>query len=270
MQYIAGVMRIGYAQMEPRFGEPQANLAKARELISAHRADLWVLPELFNTGYLFASQEEAHELAEPLPGGPTTQQLVKLAKASQTHIVAGMAERAGTQVYNSALLIAPEGLVGTYRKVHLFAEEKRWFVPGDTVFPVFDLGWGRVGILICFDHFFPEAARTLALRGADIVAHPANLVMPGIAQRTMTVRAMENRVFTVTANRVGQEHRGGRSLRFTGCSQIVSPEGVLLASSPEGGADVQVVDVAPVSARDKRLNPWNDLLADRRPELYAL
>ncbi|MFO8034825.1 MAG: nitrilase-related carbon-nitrogen hydrolase [Candidatus Bipolaricaulota bacterium] len=263
-------MRVGYVQMEPAFGEPSSNLERARKLLMRERAELWVLPELFNTGYVFASHDEVQELAEPVPDGPTTQGLVEAAQELKAHIVAGLAERAGSQAYNSAVAVGPRGLVTVYRKVHLFAEEKRWFAPGDTPFPVLDLRGAKVGVMVCFDHFFPEAARTLALQGAEIIAHPANLVMPGIAQRTMTVRALENRLFTVTANRVGAEERGGRALRFTGLSQIVSPVGTLLASSPEEDEDVKALDVDPTLAQDKRLNPWNDLLADRRPGFYSV
>jgi len=262
-------MRVGYVQMEPTFGEPRGNLERARRLMASAEAELWVLPELFNTGYVFTSTAEVDQLAEHVPDGPTTKGLMQIAQSLSTHIVAGLAARCGDHVYNAAVVISPHGVESVYNKVHLFAEEKRWFTPGDTNFPVCELNGARVGVMICFDHFFPEAARTLALRGAEIIAHPSNLVMPGVAQRTMTVRALENRVFTVTANRVGTERRNGRALRFTGLSQIISPDGRYLARSPEEGEDVQVVDIEPQLAREKQINPWNDLLADRRSEFYV-
>ncbi len=262
-------MRVGYVQMEPVFGNPRTNLVRARELLGRERADLWVLPELFNTGYVFASHHEVRELAEPVPDGPTTRSLVEVAQELRSCIVAGVAEWSDSRAYNAAVVVTPGGALPVYRKVHLFAEEKRWFAPGNTPFPVFEFGGAKVGVMICFDHFFPEAARTLGLRGAQIIAHPANLVLPGVAQRTMTTRALENRLFTATANRVGTEERGGTALRFTGLSQIVSPVGTLLASSPEEGEDVQVVDVDLSLATDKHINPWNDLYADRRPEFYV-
>ncbi len=262
-------MRVGYVQTEPVFGEPEANLARACALMRSDRADLWVLPELFASGYLFRSEGEVRELAEPVPEGATTSGLVEAAEELGAHIVAGLPELAEGKVYNAAVLVGPRGLLALYRKVHLFFEEKRWFAPGDTPFPVVEVGDARVGVMICFDHFFPESARTLALSGAEILAHPSNLVMPGIAQRTMVVRAMENRVYAVTANRVGTEARGGGTIRFTGLSQIVAPSGEHLARSPETDEDVQVVELDPELARDKSINPWNDLLADRRPEFYA-
>lgn len=122
-------------------------------------------------------------------------------------------------------MVGPGGITAVYRKVHLFYKERLWFSPGEEPFPVVDIGWTKVGLMICFDHLFPEAARTLSLAGAEVIAHPANLVLPEYGQLTMRVRALENGVFTVTANRIGTEDRAGEPLRFTGESQIVSPKG---------------------------------------------
>lgn len=230
--------------------------------------NLWVLPELFATGYQFASQAELDALSEPVPEGPTTQALIAFARKQNCFIVAGLAEYHGGYVYNSAVLVGPDGLLTCYRKVHLFSMEKQWFAPGDTPFLVEDIGPAKVGMMICFDHLFPESARTLALKGAEIIAHPSNLVMPVYAQVTMRSRALENGVFTVTANRVGIEARTDETLRFTGESQIVSPSGEILVRSPAEGEDVQVVEVDPAQARDKSLNAYNDRLADRRPNFY--
>jgi len=263
-------MKIGYVQFEPRFGEVERNVELALSLMETKQADLWVLPELFSTGYQFTSRGEVRELAEPVPEGRTTQALIAWAKRQRCYIAAGLAELASERVFNSAVLVGPEGLVLLYRKAHLFYREKEWFSPGDTPFPVAEAGGVKVGLLICFDHLFPEAARSLALKGAQVIAHPANLVLPGLAQLTMRVRALENRVFTVTANRVGEETRAGETLKFTGESQIVSPWGEILARSGPEEEGVQVVDVDPEEALNKRLTPYNDLLADRRVDLYTL
>jgi len=261
-------MRVGYVQFAPEVGAVERNLDKVTELLSHDRADLWVLPELFSTGYQFTSRHEVQELAEPIPDGPTTRRLISLARGFGCHIVAGLAETADGRAYNSAVLVGPSGLVAHYRKVHLFYQEQRWFTPGDLPFPVADIGSAKVGLLVCYDHLFPEAARTLALDGADVIAHPANLVMPGLAQLTMRVRAIENRVFTATANRVGVESRTAEPLRFTGLSQVVAPTGdVLLHASPDR-EEVGVVDVDPARARDKHLTTLNDVFTDRRPEFY--
>jgi len=262
-------MRIGYVQTYPIFGEVAHNLEAVQELMCRSTADLWVLPELFATGYQFVSQEEVNALAEPVPDGPTTRALVGFAREEDCFIAAGLAESAEGNVYNSAVLVGPDGLVACYRKVHLFSKEKLWFTPGDAPFPVADIGCAKIGVMICFDHLFPESARSLALNGAEIIAHPSNLVMPVYAQLTMRARALENGVFTVTANRVGVEARSDETLRFTGESQIVSPTGEILASSPAEGEDVRVIEVDPAQARDKSLNAVNDRLADRRPDMYA-
>lgn len=261
-------MRVGYVQLAPEFGEVERNLEKVAGLVSQDRAELWVLPELFSTGYQFAAAHEVRELAEPIPDGPTTSRLVTLAQDLGCHFVAGLVEAASGQAYNSAVLVGPSGLVARYRKVHLFYEEKRWFSPGDLPFPVADVGSAKVGLLVCYDHLFPEAARSLALQGADVIAHPANLVLPGLAQLTMRVRAIENRVFTVTANRVGVEARTEETLRFTGLSQVVAPTGDVLLQASSDREEVGVVEIDPVRARDKRLTRLNDVLADRRPEFY--
>ncbi len=139
------------------------------------------------------------------------------------HVVVGLPEQVGNQCYNSAILVGPTGFIGLYRKAHLFFEETLFFSPGNTGLEVWDIGMAKVGVLICFDWIYPEAARTLALKGADVLAHPSNLVLPHCPD-AMVTRCLENRVFSVTANRVGQESRGGKQpLTFIGKSEVVSP-----------------------------------------------
>jgi predicted amidohydrolase len=124
--------------------------------------------------------------------------------------------------------------------------------------------------MICFDHLFPEAARSLALLGADVIAHPANLVLPGVAQRTMEVRALENGVYAATANRVGSEARDEKELRYTGESQVVGPDGDVLVRLSPDRVEAAVVEIDISRARDKAVTSLNDKLADRRPHLYTL
>ncbi len=262
-------MKIGFLQYKPEFGQVKKNLDRVEALIEASDVDLLVLPELFNTGYVFTSKDEALQLAETIPGGQTLERLASLSKRKNMHIVAGLAEKEGQRVYNSAALITPGGIGGTYRKIHLFSEEKLWFDPGDKPFEVWDIGSCRVGIMICFDWFFPESMRILALKGADIICHPANLILP-FCQDAMMTRCLENHVFAVTANRAGVEDRGGgKALRFTGKSQITDPKGVILGSTQEETEVIGTAVVDPHTAKDKRINPFNDLIADRRPELYG-
>lgn len=262
-------MRVGYVQFLPDFGEKEKNLKRIASLVAGKDANLWVLPELCTTGYQFTSKEELAELAEPVPHGPSIKAIQKIAQETRAHFVLGLAERAGENFYNSSVLVGPEGVVGHYRKVHLFSREKLWFSRGDRPFSVLKANGILVGMLICYDHMFPEAARVLSLRGAQILAHPANLVIPGLGQLTMRVRALENRVFVVTANRVGREAREEHPLLFTGMSQIVSPTGEVLASSDQRGEEAVAVEIDPEKAYDKKLTPLNDLFSDRRPDFYG-
>ncbi|MCD6495580.1 acyltransferase [Candidatus Bipolaricaulota bacterium] len=261
-------MRIGVVQMKPSFGAVEENIDRALATIDQAKSDLWVLPELFATGYQFRSRAEARSYAESIPDGPTTTRLIGAARKLDAFICAGLPEIDRGKVYNAAVLVGPDGLVSRYRKIHLFFHEKELFSPGDLPFSVVDIGIAKVGMMICFDHFFPEAARTLALDGVQVIAHPANLVIPLYAQLTMRVRALENGVFTATANRVGEEARADTTLRFTGESQIVSPRGEVLVSLSATEERAQAVEIDPGDALDKALNPLNDRLADRRPSFY--
>jgi len=261
-------MQLGFVQFAPVFGDKVANFNTVVSMMKTRRADLWVLPELFATGYQFASHEEVKALAESAAEGETLRFLHEICRDQGTHIVAGFAELDSGRLYNSALLVGPEGLVGVYRKVHLFGEEKRWFQPGNLGFPVFNIGHARVGMMVCFDWLFPEAARSLALAGAEIIAHPVNLVLP-FCQDAMVTRCIENGVFAATANRIGTEHRTESPLRFTGQSQIVSPAGQRLIRVGEAFSGVQVVSIDPTLARDKAITPVNHRFDDRRPEQYS-
>lgn len=258
-------IRVGVLQFFPRFGDLAGNLDRIAGLLSRRRADLWVLPELCSTGYQFRSRAEAARLAEPADGR-LSRFLGELARERNAVFVAGFAERAGKRLFNSALVVGPRGTLGVYRKVHLFHRERRIFSPGASL-PVFRTPWGRLGVLICYDWRFPEAARTLALRGAGLIAHPANLVFPD-APRAMVTRSLENRVFAVTADRTGAEARiPGERLRFFGGSQVATPHGkVLFRLGREEAARTVRIDLA--GAADKRLTASNHILRDRRPAVY--
>lgn len=262
-------MKIGILQFSPVFGEKDKNLATIRTLLEGIDADLVVLPELALTGYFFKTKEEVKDLAENIKFGPSIEKLKAIAKKEDVHIVTGFLEESGGKFYNSAVLIYPQGNLEIYRKVHLFSEEKLFFEPGDLGFPVYNIGTFKIGMMVCFDWIFPEAARSLALNGADIIAHPANLVLP-FCQDAMITRSIENRIFTVTANRSGKDVRGEEILTFTGKSQVVSPEGkrILIFSEDEEG--VKVVDVDPHKARDKNITKYNNIFEDRRPDLYNI
>lgn len=261
------LIKAAAVQTEPVFGDVAGNVERALDLIPAG-CDLAVLPELFSTGYVFRDREEAASLAEPLPAGPTGAILSGRAAATGTTIVAGVAEAAGGDLFNSCLLARPDGSAAVYRKTHLFWDEKSVFEPGDGGFAVHPAAGAAVGMMICFDWIFPEAARTLALDGAEIICHPSNLVLPH-CPAAMVTRCLENRVFAITANRIGVEERAGRRLEFIGSSRIVSPEGEVLAGlgREETGAAVAEIDTARTG---KNVTPRNDLWRDRRPDLYRL
>ncbi|MCI0513633.1 acyltransferase [candidate division KSB1 bacterium] len=261
-------MRVGFIQFKVIFGCKQENLEKVTNFILQNAADLLVLPELFNSGYLFSSVSELKALAEPIPDGPTTSVLIQLARDHCVYLVAGLPERDGEKFYNSAILVGPQGFLGSYRKLHLFHTEKKWFTPGDRPPAVYDIGLAKIGIMICFDWIFPEVARSLALNGTDLICHPSNLVLP-FCQKAMITRSLENRVFSITANRIGTEKIQDQQLTFTGYSQIIDPLGNLLLQSTTD-EKLGVVEIEPGLARNKNMTPANDLFLDRRPDFYRL
>lgn len=263
-------VQVGFYQFNPQFGEVANNLDIVTAKLEQVEADLIVLPELFASGYQFLSQEEVHQLAEPVPDGPTVRRLVDIAKRRKMHLVAGLPEQSGARCYNSAVMVGPAGFLGCYRKTHLFFEETQCFTPGDSGFLVWDIGSAKIGIMICFDWYYPEAARTLAMQGADIICHPSNLVLPNCPD-SMPVRCLENRVFAVTCNRIGSEARGGKErLTYIGQSEVVTPQGVIQHRAPWDREELAIVEIEPAQARNKSLNRYNDLLRDRRMSLYKM
>jgi len=252
-------MHVGFVQLDPKILDVEGNVDTALHLIGGKRADLIVLPELFNTGYNFRNRGEVAGVAEPVPEGATTQALMEFSKLDGTMVVAGVAERKGRSLYNSVVVLKDGKYMGTYRKVHLFYNEKKFFKSG-LEFKVF----GNVGVMVCFDWYFPESARSLMLKGAEVIAHPSNLVLSNCPE-AMKTRALENRVYAVTADRVGIE----RGLRFIGQSEIVNPRGQIIyrASATKEECVVRKIDLA--TARNKTVTPRNNLLRDRVPQAYS-
>ncbi len=261
-------MRVAFVQMYCDFGQVERNVLHALELLQSKEADLYILPELFNTGYLFKDREEVMSFAESVPDGPTCKALTNFAKQKKCYISAGLPERSGDKVYNASFLSGPDGFISVYRKIHLFNKEKTCFDHGDIPFTVQNIGEIKVGMMICFDWIFPESMRSLALQGADLICHSANLVMP-YCQNAMVTRCLENSVYAVTANRIGSDVRGELQVDFTGASQITGPRGEILVRSSNSREDVQVIEIDPEKARNKQLNPLNNLFTDRHPDLYT-
>lgn len=258
--------RIAVVQTDPVFGDQTGNIEQALSLMERENADLYILPELFNTGYNFIDRAEATALAEPVDGA-TARSLQKFAAARSAHIVYGFAEQ-DDQLYNSAALVGPAGCIGLYRKVHLFDREHLIFAPGNLGFPVFELPIGTIGLMICFDWIYPESARTLALKGAQLIAHPSNLVLP-YCPDAMVTRCLENRVFSATANRVGTEERGDVALTYIGSSEIVTPGGEVLFRCSRSGPAITAAMCDLPAARKKSINRFDDLLAGRRVDQYS-
>lgn len=270
-------IRVACVQMEPVVGDTPRNIARSLEMIGKaadEGARLVVLPELANSGYVFATRAEAFALAEPIPAGPTCQAWARIAAERDIYIVAGISEHAGEVLYNSAVLIGPEGHVGTFRKVHLWNEENLFFEPGDLGFPVFRTPIGRIGMMICYDCWFPEAWRLCALQGADIVCVPTNWVpIPGqdpnreaMANILVMAAAHSNSIFVAAADRVGTE----RGQPFIGQSLIAAYTGWPVAG-PASATDEQIIsaEVNLADARRKRnWNEYNQPLRDRRVDVY--
>lgn len=259
-------MRVGFLQLRPKFGAVKSNVHRAVTLLGKVSDATIVLPELFNTGYLFKNEEELAKLAEPVPDGYTTREIKKIAVKRNLHVIFGIAQRYARKHYNASVHVSPKGKATVYQKVHLFDREKLFFQRGKS-FTVVKTDEARLGMLICFDWIFPEASRVLALRGAHILCHSANLVLPW-AQEAMKTRCIENQVFAITANRIGTERRGTLNLTFTGGSQILNPRGEVLASAGDRSESLKVVEINVAEAENKNVTPNNDIIADRVHSLY--
>ena len=270
---------IAVCQLGLAIGEVDANRAAAGAAVAAaaaRGARLAVLPELCDTGYVFADPSEARRLATPAAQSPTLRQWQALAATHALVIVGGFCELGGDgRLYNSAALVDGTGTRAVYRKAHLWDTEKLVFTPGDGEPPVVDLPFGRVAMMVCYDLEFPEWVRLPALAGADLIAAPVNWpVMPGAGppagERPADVvrvqaAACVNGVFIAVADRC----RAERKVSWVGGAAIVGPDGYPVAGPQPGDHELLLTaecDLA--AARDKRISDHNDVMGDRRPELY--
>ncbi|MBW3541252.1 MAG: carbon-nitrogen hydrolase family protein [Planctomycetes bacterium] len=270
----AATLRIAGVQMDVAFGDPEKNLGRIERFLrqaAENGAELVIFPECAVTGYCFDSLEEAWPLAQSVPG-PATKRLGLVCVETGVYAVFGLLEADGERVFNTAVLVGPEGVIGRYRKVHLpYLGVDRYTTPGDGGFSVFAAGEVRVGMTICYDAAFPEASRVLALEGADLIVLPTNWP-PGaecMADFAVNTRAMENAVYFAAVNRVGTE----RGFRFIGRSRICDPGGNTLAVAGEDET-ILYAQIEPERARRKRIvrvpdKHIIDRMADRRPEMYS-
>ena len=271
------VVTIACVQMGPVVGEKERNVERTLAFIeeaAGQAARLIVLPELCNSGYVFNSREEAFELAEEIPGGPTCRAWIDSARKQGLHLVAGIAERDGQVLYNAAVVVGPSGFVGKFRKAHLWNEENLFFEPGNLGFPVLKTPLGRIGTFICYDGWFPESYRLCALQGADIVCIPTNWVpIPGQAKNReamanilVMAAAHANSVFVAAADRVGVE----RGQPFIGQSLIVSYTGWPIGgpASPDKEEIIYAEANLADARRERNWNEYNQVLRDRRTDVY--
>jgi predicted amidohydrolase len=257
-------IQAGIIQFAPKLGDLNYNYQKTEELLSqADEAELIVLPELSNSGYNFTSKEQAFALSETINQSDYLELLSFWARKNDQLIIAGINERDNNKLFNTAVLVGPAGLLGKYRKVHLFWNEFDFFEKGDLGFPVFEVNGFKIGVLICFDWVFPEAWRILALAGAEVICHPSNLVLP-YAQQAVPVQCMMNRYFAITANRYGTEG----AVTFSGRSFMCDPKGQTTFTAPPNKDTIHIESLDLSLARDKMITPRNHVLNDRMPGLY--
>lgn len=256
---------IAQIQFDPQVGKLASNFVKVEKLLAkAMDADLVVLPELANSGYNFIDRDQALTFASTVEKSEFVEMLAETAKKQNQYIVSGFHEKDGTELFNTSLFISPKGKIEKYRKIHLFMNEKQIFSRGNLGLPVFEMDSYRLGMLICFDYLFPEIWRVMALKGADIIAHPSNLVTYK-AFKVVPAQAVINRFFILTTNRIGSE----REISFSGRTFAVDPEGDVLTEASPSKEEILFTTIDPLLSRNKMLTEKNHVLDDRFPELYS-
>lgn len=268
-------MLLACVQSDVTFADVAANLKRVKKWLqtaSERGADLVVMPECMLSGYAFDSREQAMPHALPIES-PVFDELSAAAKQHNLYLTLGFLESSGDRLYNASAVVGPDGVIGHYRKVHLpHLGIDRFVDRGDIPYEAHEAGDARIGLAICYDSSFPEPMRLLALAGADVIALGTN--WPNGASRTAEVvppaRSMENHLYFVAANRVGEENGFG----FCGCSSICGPDGVVLASTASDQEEILIAEVDLDLARNKRIErvPGKHVIHrfnDRRPEFYA-
>ncbi len=290
---------VAVAQFMPTAGEVATNLKKLEDIVTStrgDRADIIVFPELCLTGAIFLSRKEAEDVAEPLPG-PTSLALIALAKERNKHLVVTLVEKDGSDLFNTAILISPQGLAGKYRKIHLHSRERAWGSPGNLGFATFDVSLGRIGLLVGYDLMFPEAARCLAIEGADLICAPSAVegpagvsfgptdvpvrapMFPGydpLSWYLWRARAQDNNVYLAFANQIGEQ----RGMRFSGGSGVFGPGGFdgglgnqeVIARPDAEAMSILEMDTTNLAGTSYPTNPVRakDALKSRRPLWYEV
>lgn len=277
---MSSVLEVGIAQIS---GEPyavEANRSRCEDALArafGDGADLVVLPEMIISGY-GTNADQLLAIAEPLPG-PTTESWAEIARAAGGYIVGGLCERDGERLFNTAVAVGPDGVIGHYRKTHLFSDEKLAFTPGDLGFPLVSTRFGTIGICVCYDLRFVEVVRLMALQGAELICVPTAW-LPGFDEqhwdpegmspqgRSTEVQANLSQVFIAAASQVG--HHGGYD--FLGSSILVDPRGERTIG-PLSGSEEQVVVGTVDLSEASRAQTRGDLIVprlDRRTDIYGI
>lgn len=262
-------------------GQVETNLAHIESALAglpSAEQRLVITPEMGTTGYFFGERGKVWSLAEQVPEGPISQRLLDMAGRHNCYLVAGLPEKEGARLYNCAALFGPQGFIAKYRKLHLWSEEKLLYDPGDLGMVVAETSIGNIGLLICYDLWFPEQARILRLMGADIIAMPAALVWNDtpahvkhgyyMADYTAMITAHLNQVYLGMASQVG---RFGEHWLF-GSSILVSPYGWPLADGPAGDEEAAVLHAEVDFSLGRRIRGWGRLDnfdLDRRTDVYG-
>lgn len=279
MENVQAPARVACVQMEVVQGDKKSNLDAARRLIleaCEKGANLLILPELFNTGSMITDRAEAYVLAESIPDGASVTLLLELAQTHGVYVVASLLERQGADLFNTAVLVGPDGLVGKYRKLHPCEDEVYWVEPGDLGLPVFHTPIGRIAMLICLDAYYPETARICAMQGADIICIPSNWMdvkesraLPDpywtMAPVLCMANALSNHILVAGVNCVGYQ----RGRHFPGQSVIAGPWGAPVAGPAGQEEEILYADVDLCDSRRKYFHPTNSRLANRRTDVYS-
>lgn len=253
-------MKAGYYQFTPEWKNPRGTLQKIKQRLKSEKFDLLVLPELFTTGYLL-TEKEMWKFAENLNESRTVEELAKIAEVAGGFICGSIIEKdEDDYLYNTAVLVGPEGLEGSYRKHHLPDFEKQYFSTSWDDPKLFDIGDSKAGVLICFDIWFPELTRIMTRKGLQVLCHPAAFSGPDTPD-VVRVRAIENRVFIISANMIGEESFEDKTYSYRGASRIVSPDGQIIAVSDKEEALV-FAEISPGDSNHKKLPFCENLWAE--------
>jgi predicted amidohydrolase len=260
-------MYLSVIQFETIFNNKENNCKKILSYINEIDSDILVFPELATSGYYFTDINQLSKIAEKFDGN-TRKKVQKLSTDLDKIVVYGFPEIYKGKIYNSAAIIFPKPeLSSIYRKTHLFYKERFVFEEGNTGFNVIEYNGLKLGTMICYDWRFPEAARTLSIKGADLIVCPSNLVT-GVWQNVMSSRALENKVYIAVSNKIGTESNDKDKLLFNGESAIYSYDGSYIAKAGKDEEEFITAEIIPSKTRNKSFNEINDIFKDRRPQFY--